>query len=244
MAVTLTPIEWLQSISVLIFIIISLILGIKIILKYFKHERKELLFAGLTIILMLAPYYNDPISFFLIITTGKPVDVIIIYLGIGIVALANITWGFVYTELLKKEKQRLILGFLTAQTIIFEFILIYAIFFNPSLILIPFGDRFYREAPLLIGFYIFWLILYLFMGFSIAIVAYKSDNREVHLKGIFLLLAMSSYVVGTLLDFAIEISAITIIVGRIIMITSYIEFYLGFILPNWVKDFFIKSEAE
>jgi hypothetical protein len=44
------------------------------------------------------------------------------------------------------------------------------------------------------------------------------------------------------MDAALPLSIITLAAARIILISSAIEFYFGFILPNWFREKIIKEE--
>lgn len=69
----------------------------------------------------------------------------------------------------------------------------------------------------------------------------KSDNPEIKLKGKFLILAFVSWSIGAVLDAALPLNIMTLMLARIILILSAIEFYCGFILPNFVKRIFKKE---
>ena len=239
--VELTPIEAVQGIFTLIFITISIILGLKISLKYFKFKRREFFLAGFTMILMVTPYFSSVVDFIMILWLGIQSSVIVVYIGITLVAIASLTWMTLITDLLYKEKQKIILSIIFAQLIIFEIFVVYAIIVEPTLILIPYGERYYREAPILIGYYIFFLLLFLITGFLFARETLKSSNKEIRLKGKFLIIALISYVIGAVLDFAFEATALTVALARLIQISAFTEFYLGFTLPEFVKKLLIKE---
>lgn len=238
--VTLSPLEIYQAIFTMIFVAIAIILGIRICLRYFEIKRREFYLAGLTIILMVAPYYYPVIDFFWIISYGNTAPVEIIYLGIGLVAIASLTWLTLITDLLYKEKQKIILIIVATQLIAFEIFLIYAILVQPTLILIPYGGRFYKEAPILIYYYIFSLILFLISGFMFVRGSLKSESKEIRLKGKIILVALISYVIGAVLDFAIEPTIISETMARIVQIFAFTSLYLGFALPDFIRRKFAK----
>ena len=163
--VELTQLEFLQGLFTLIFVTIAVILGIKICLKYFEHKRRELYLAGLTLILMIMPYVFSVIDFLTVLLMGITAPVEIIYLGIALVAFAPLTWLTLITDLLYNEKQKTILVIIIIQLIAFEVFLIYAILIQPTLILIPFGSRYYREAPILIYYYLALMLVFLIAGY-------------------------------------------------------------------------------
>jgi hypothetical protein len=79
----------------------------------------------------------------------------------------------------------------------------------------------------------------------------RSDNEEVKLKGKLLLAAFLSFSIGAILDSMIggilgdndPLLPIMVVIVRIILISSAIEFYGGFILPKWLKDLFLKQTS-
>ena len=73
------------------------------------------------------------------------------------------------------------------------------------------------------------------MGVLIAINSIKSDTPEIKLRGKFLLAAFISWSFGAIADATIPLTVITLPIIRIILITSAIEFYIGFVLPDWIK---------
>jgi hypothetical protein len=240
--VELTQIEFLQGIFTLIFVFISIILGLKICLKYAKYKRRELYLAGMTLILMVAPYYSSVTDFIMILLFKIPSGVFIIYIGIALVAFANLTWMILITDLLYSEKQKIILTFIIAQLIIFEVFLVYSIVIDPTLILLSCGENCYRESSILIFYYIFSLLLFLITGFLFARGALKTDDKEICLKGRFIIIALISYVIGAILDFAFEVTALTVTLARLIQISAFTEFYLGFALPDFLKKLLIKED--
>lgn len=62
----------------------------------------------------------------------------------------------------------------------------------------------------------------------------KSDNLETKLKAKFLLAAFLSFTVGVILTSSIP-QIIIKLIARIILVTSSIEFYMGFLLPEFIK---------
>ena len=63
MSVTLTTLENLQGALTLVAVLVSIVLGLSIISKYFKFKDKNLIFVGITWIGMFSPYWGDAISY-------------------------------------------------------------------------------------------------------------------------------------------------------------------------------------
>ncbi|MFX0073637.1 MAG: hypothetical protein ACFFAO_21375, partial [Candidatus Hermodarchaeota archaeon] len=59
-------------------------------------------------------------------------------------------------------------------------------------------------------------------------------------KGKLLLIAVISFCIGGFLDASMPTTALTLILFRLLLISSAIEFYWGFILPSWMKNRLLK----
>ena len=70
----------------------------------------------------------------------------------------------------------------------------------------------------------------------------KSDDPEITLKGKFFIVAFVSWAIGAVMDAALPLNIVTLTIARIILISSAIEFYIGFILPKIVKKLFLKKK--
>jgi len=73
-------------------------------------------------------------------------------------------------------------------------------------------------------------------------VSIKSHNPEVSLKGKLILAAFISFTVAAVIETFGHLDPLTVVITRSILISSSIEFYLGFILPRRIRNFFLKEE--
>jgi hypothetical protein len=78
--------------------------------------------------------------------------------------------------------------------------------------------------------------MFLITGIIFAIKSMRLDDPEVQWKGRFLLLAWISFGIGAILDASLPLNALTIIIIRLILISSAIEFYFGFFLPKKISE--------
>ncbi|MHA1489264.1 MAG: hypothetical protein ACTSRI_06380 [Promethearchaeota archaeon] len=85
------------------------------------------------------------------------------------------------------------------------------------------------------------MLIILITGLLFGRETFKSDDPEIKLKGKMLILAFPSFAIGAILDATIPFTAITLIIVRLILISSSIEFYGGFILPKWMKKLLLKQ---
>jgi len=65
-----------------IFVVINLIIGTKIVLKYFKHKVIELFFVGVAWMFMASPWLPETISLFMIIFNLSAKEEFILYVNV------------------------------------------------------------------------------------------------------------------------------------------------------------------
>jgi len=87
------------------------------------------------------------------------------------------------------------------------------------------------------------IAILLITGFLLARTSLKSDEAELRIKGMFLLIAFICFTVATVIDVigADSPTEITILLARTFLIVSSLCFYIGFILPKFVKKMFVKQ---
>ena len=76
-------------------------------------------------------------------------------------------------------------------------------------------------------------------GLLFARATISIGTPDMRVKGWFIAIAVISYVVGVSLDIFFPEG---FIINRIILMSSAIEFYFGFILPDWLKKILIEEE--
>ena len=224
-------------------VIISTILGLFIALKFIKHRKVELLLVGITWILLASPYWSDAIQFVIVmlyeIELNPP---LYFFLANAFIAPIHITWSIAFTNFLFKKQQKKILFFFGIEAITFELAFLIVFFMNPYLI----GNQksaFIVEWAIWIQMYLlFSIIIFLVTGFLFARTSLKSNNPELKLKGKFLIIAFITFTIGTIIDVigADNPTEVTILFARIFVIVSSICFYIGFTLPKFIKELFIK----
>jgi hypothetical protein len=79
----------------------------------------------------------------------------------------------------------------------------------------------------------------------------KSENREVRLKGKLLRGAFITFTIAAILDSLLgmifenptdPLLSIMVVIIRIMLIISALEFYGGFLLPRWMKEILTRGE--
>jgi len=247
-------VDVLQGSFSLIFVIISLIIGLTIFSKYFEHKNRLFILVGLSWIGISIPWVPDSTSFLmnLFVQEFLPKGWYFI-IGNVFLPIALLAWLIAYTDMIKKKAQKKVIIITVIYTILFEIV-----FFSFLLIDIDLIGEINPNRPFTVDFGIFittyLLILILVMvvtGVIFAQKSVKSDEREVRIKGKLLRAAFITFAVAAILDSLLgtifedptdPLLAIMVVIVRILLIFSALEFYGGFLLPRWMKEIFIRNE--
>ncbi|MBD3196495.1 MAG: hypothetical protein GF317_15655 [Candidatus Lokiarchaeota archaeon] len=244
---TLENFDILNGIFNLVFVGISIVLGIIILRKYFKNRNPNFIFMGTTLIFLTSGWYGTSASFLVAVIFGNE------GLSFELIMLLNfiplpfglISWIIVFTNLLYKNFQKIILGMIVIITIFFYVVFIYALFTNPNSV----GNKISPvdtsgNSLFLLSYVFIFIIIVLVTGIRFAYETMNYEDSETKWKGRLLMLAFPTFCIGGFLDSTITSSELTLIIFRIILIISAFEFYGGFILPKWLKKLLIKKEQE
>jgi len=251
---TLELVDYLQGSFSLIFVIISLIIGITIISKYFKHKNRLLILVGISWIGVGNPWMPDSISFLMniFIKESLPVEWYFI-IGNCFIPIALLTWLIAYTDMIRKKAQKKVIIITIVLSIIFEIVFFTLFFIDINLIGVINPIRpFTVDFDIFITIYLMIVILIMLVtGVIFAQKSVKSEDREIRLKGKLLRAAFITFTVAAIFDSLLgaifedptdPLLSVMVVVIRILLIFSALEFYGGFLLPRWMKDIFMKKE--
>ena len=224
-------------------LIVSFILiGLTISSKYFKHRNRALLFMGLFWIFLSQAWWSSFINVFLILTNINDQGLspeLYFLLTLTLIPFTGFFYIAAMTDLIYKKYQKHFLLIEIISTVGFEIFCISSLITNPSIIIT-------KTSPTLIVYSIYLIsgilglsAVILIFGFLLSIEALKSDEREMKLKGKILLIAFILFLIGGIMD-TMEFTTFLDFLDRIILILSAILFYIGFILPDWIKKILIK----
>jgi len=239
-------VDFLQGLFSLLFVIISLILGFKILSKYFKYKSKLYILVGLSWIGVANPWFPDSISFImnLLIEQSLPVELYFI-IGNAFIPLALLCWLVAYTNMISKKGKSFVLGLTIILSIIFEVAFFYLLLTDIDLIgTINPARPFTVDFGLFITIYLLIVILIMFLtGIKFAQRSVKSEEKDLRLKGKLLRAAFITFTVAAILDSLLgaifedptdPILSVMVVATRILLIIAAFEFYGGFILPKWI----------
>lgn len=239
----LEPIEMLNGLFSLICVCISTLIGLLIISKYPKYKDRLLILVGISWIGIFSPWWPSSISFILVLITGNGLS-LPMYLLIGLIAGAPILllWIYAFTDFEFVQLKRPLLIIYAMIGCFFEFYIIYFIISDPSAIGELKGEIDITYKSIALYYAIFIVITLLVTGILFGKESLKAENPETRLKGYFLIAAFISWSIGAIMDAALPLTIINLTIARLILISSAIEFYCGFILPKFVKNLLIKQE--
>lgn len=243
---TLEPIQFVNGIFSLFFALISILIGLKIISKFPKSKNRTILLIGLVWLGIVSSWYASSSSFLvaLIADNNGFMSMPHLYFIIGVVPLpiTAFIWLIAFTDLLYKNKQKTILLIFGIIGVVFEIVFFSLLVIDSTLV----GEVYSpvdADYELFVTIYqIFLVFLVLITGLLFARESLKSGDPVIQLKGKLLVTAFLSFVIGSVLEIISGISIILLIVARLILITSAIEFYGGFMLPRWMEKFFLKKK--
>ncbi len=245
-------VDILQGSFSLIFVIISLIIGITILSKYFTHKSRLFVLVGISWIGISFPWIPDSISFIMIIFFQRSLPVGLYFIiGNVFIPIALLAWIIAYTDMINKEKQKMAVILTGLFSIIFEITFFTLFFVDLDLIGVINPIRpFTVDFDIFITIYLVIIILFMLItGVIFAKKSVKSEVREIRLKGKLLRAAFITFTVAAFLDASLgmifedptaPLLSIMVVIVRIMLIFSALEFYGGFLLPRWMKELFTK----
>ena len=225
-----------------IFVIISIFVSIKLISKYFKHKKRGLFFAGLTWLIICETYWPVAISFIMAVSSNSTLtDLQYFFIGAFLIPLGLLSWLVVFTDLVYKSKQKIILGLVVITGIVWEIFYMYFLFTKPSSIVVRTSivDGEYISFAL----YYFLVVLgtFLITGIIFATKSLGADDPAIRLKGKLLIGAFITFSIGIALDGLTPLNFVTITIYRILVILAAFFFYSGFFLPSWLEKVMVKN---
>ncbi len=243
---TLKPIDYVNGISSLIYVSITIVIGLIIILNYIKLKERTFLFIGLALIGISEPWIPSGLSFLWNIILGEGLSLeIYVIIGNIFVPISILCWLVGFTDLISPKNQKQILLIYIIIGILFEIIFFILLFVNPSLIGVFSAENVMVHIDIeyktfILGYLLLIILTVLITGMVFARISIMTDDRIVKLKGKFLMIAVISWVIGAMLDTSIPLNLITLPITRILLIISAFLYYLGFIMPPKIKQKLLK----
>ena len=240
----LSPLETVMAIFSLIIVVIFTMVGITIASKYKKTKERVYVLVGLTWIGIIEAWIPSGIVLIGYFFTSSQVLHPQLYFFIAIVGypVTTMIWMTGFTEIVYKEKQRLFQIFFGIVGILYEILFLSVLFIDYRLI-----GEFQNVVdvaynPIVSIYILISLCQILITGIIIAIYTIKTGIPANKIRGYFLFVAFVTLFIGGLVDAAVTLGLLEAVLVRLFVISSAIEFYFGFMLPDYIKKIFkVKS---
>lgn len=241
----------ISGITAFISILVAFLLAGIILGKAIKEKSRILFEFSFCVVFTISPWFPSGVGYLYFLITGVhlPYEIYII-IGNLFVPLAIIFWLDIYLTTVSPSRRNLILCIYIIFSIIFWIFAFYFLYFSPNapveemLGIIddptnPF-DIDYK------GFVLLYLATSIFTscatGFHFAAKSLKLEDKEIQWKGRFLLIAFLCFGISAIADSVIPMTEISLVIFRIILILANLFFYIGFILPKWIKKIIFRED--
>jgi len=244
-----TPLEMIQGIFNTIFVVITIYIGLIFISKYFQHKNSNLYLFGIFWIGAAIWFIFIPIQFVLLffeITIHEWAYYLVMYPTLPVIADV---WLIAVTRLLYFKRRTLFLRVFTLMAIVFEILFFSFLFIDDGLIATRPGYFYIEMTPFAIFYIVFLMSFILITAVMFGISSLDSKDPEIRMKGKLIIISIFLFGGGAATDLLIPpldldpiIKAIITIIARILMSSSGILFYIGFMLPNWTKKILFRKK--
>ncbi|MFX1477048.1 MAG: hypothetical protein ACFFCI_02845 [Promethearchaeota archaeon] len=240
--VELDELTFLSGILGFLAVCIAWLYGIIVLLKFIKTKEKSIGYFFLAIMFTMSPWYPSGLGFIYWVFTHKElVYPVYVLLGTIGVPIALFSWLQIYMPALHQKQKGVVNLTIFCLSLAFYIYLFYFLFF------FPFGSLNtvigIKRNPIDIdyrGFILVYLAISLLIStitgndFSIASLKIK-DNPVLVWKGRFLILSFNLFAIGAFGDGFITLTPTTLIIFRLFMVLASTFYYIGFILPKWMR---------
>ncbi len=234
---SLTDLEIVYGTFTLSFVLISILLGVIFLYKSAKLKRKDIFTLGIAWICLSSPWWGDGFSFLTVILFNSALEPFI-YLALDnvFIPVAILAWMYSFTTILYPDSKKVILTIFLVFCIVYEAIIIVLLSIDLSLIG-TIKETFYYQPELIpMIFQLIALTITIVTGLMFSFKSLKIEDEILRWKARFLLVAFISFFLGALIETVIEMNALSIVFVRLILISSAIEYYLGFLLPDRIAE--------
>lgn len=211
--------------------------------KFSTTKHRSYLLVGISWIFLVSPYWPDAINLIMGLSLGALLnEKTYFFIANGLIPIVHFTWIMAFTDLIYKERQKLILSLFTIEIIIFESYFLSLLFISPSLIGTQLAPFYVEWANFIVFYLIFSIGIFLGTGLLFAALSLKSNKNDVRLKGKFLMIGFLLFAIGIFMDAIGSLTEITLVLARTFVTLGAFMFYIGFILPQFINRIFLKTE--
>ncbi|MFX1502874.1 MAG: hypothetical protein ACFFDH_18075 [Promethearchaeota archaeon] len=224
----------------LIWVMIAVFIGIRIIIKAISLKRKDLVAVGVTWVLMTSGWWGVATQF---ITYGffnyKLTDAQYLAYGNLVLPFATMFWMYAFVLIMDlKRGNILVIAYIIFNAIWLTIVIIALVTDNISLIGEVEPEGFDSQHSFISEIFIYTVVAtFLITGIIFSIRSIRIGDPEIKLKAYFLLIAWFLFTIGAILDSGLgHPTEISLIIVRLILILSAIFYYLGWFLPKALSN--------
>lgn len=232
----------LSGILGFIAVIIAWIYGAIALIKAIRYKERTLFYFFLAVIFTVSPWYPSGLGYiYWVITNQEIVYPVYVLLGTLGVPIALYSWLQIYMPALHKKHKDIVTLVIVCLSIAFYIYLFYFLFLAPgapidSVVGIKRNPIDIDYKGFILVFLAISLLISTISGNDFAIASLRNkDNPEIQWKGRFLILSFNLFAIGSIGDGFIPLNPVTLIVFRLFLVLSNTFYYIGFILPKWMK---------
>ncbi|MFX1419816.1 MAG: hypothetical protein ACFE9N_12935 [Promethearchaeota archaeon] len=242
LSVPLDGLYQLSGIFGFLAVAIAWLYGGIVLYKYIKTKQKVLFYFFLAIIFTMSPWYPSGLGFiYWLITKEEIIYPAYVLIGTIGVPIALLSWIQIYMPALHQKYKSIVTWIIICFSIVFYIYEFYFLFFAAGAPVQ--GLIGIKESAIDIDFKGFTLVFLAFSllvstitGNDFAIASLKErENPVLKWKGRFLLISFNLFAIGGIGDGFLPLTPATLILFRTLMMLASTFYYIGFILPGWVK---------
>ena len=247
--VELDPTAQTSGLLSLMSLIMITSLVIFLVNKAIKQKDKIYYIFILFVISMASPWFPSGFGYvFWLITKNELNYLIYILLGTIGIPVIMLSWFLFYTTLIKPDLKTKLMGVGIIFSVVYYIYIFYFLLFAPGAPLEEFIGI--QENAVDITYTAYMLVFIgsalgatvpFFFHFTVISIRDK-DDPATRWRGIFMLLAMIFFSIGAFIDALVDLDIVLLIIIRSILLTTHFFFYLGVIMPKWLKKV-LKIEA-
>lgn len=236
----LGTINFLEGSFALIWVIVAVIIGIRIIIKAISLKRKDLVAVGITWVLMTSGWWGAATQF---ITLGffnyKLSDAQYLALGNLVLPFTMMVWMYAFVLIMDlKRGNILVIVYIIFNAIWFLIVVIALATNNIDLIGEVDPAGFDSQHSAVSDIFIYTVVAtFLITGIIFSIRSIRIGDPEIKLKAYFLLIAWFLFTIGAYMDTGVgNPTELSLVLVRLMLITSAIFWYLGWFLPKAISN--------
>lgn len=233
----LTQFELFNGTVIILIVILLWYIGLRLFLRYLSLKDKNLITLACVFMFQGLTWLAPAIYFLSLLSTGTPIS-FELYLLIGhAFNFGGLFWIILLSELMFKEKQKLIISLIGVYFLVFEIIFFYLFFTNISLIGSLGGFLKFQQGPFLMIRNLLIMIITLIFTIMFYRESHKSDNPQIRLRGTLFLTAIILVIIGGISHM---ITGLAIVI-LIFFILAGICYYTALLTPEWMKKRLFKE---